>query len=68
MALHYIRVEHDVVEYAILEIEADSPQEALEKARTEPNHEMDAQWELTNWVGDSTYYMLDDDYNIIDEE
>jgi hypothetical protein len=41
---------------------------ALELARTDPQYENDAEWELTDWTGDNSYIPLDDNYNEIGEK
>lgn len=68
MTLFYIRVQHDVVEEAFLEVEAPDMKTAMHLARTDPQYENDAEWELTDWTGDNTYTPLDNNYNEIDED
>jgi hypothetical protein len=68
MPIFYIKVQHDVVEEAILEVEAPSMKEALRLARIDPQYENDAEWELTDWTGDNSYIPLDDNYNEIEEK
>ena len=68
MPIFYIKVQHDVVEEAILEVEAPSMKKALELARIDPQYENDAEWELTDWTGDNSYIPLDDNYNEIGEK
>jgi hypothetical protein len=67
MPIFYIKVEHDVVEEAILEVEAPDIKTAMQLARTGA-YENDADWALTDYIGDNSYFPLDDNYNVIDEE
>ncbi len=67
MAIFYIKVQHEMVEEAILEVEAPSMQEALELAKVDPQYEIDAEWQLLDYIGDNSYIPLDDNYNEIEE-
>jgi hypothetical protein len=67
MATFYIRVEHEVVEYAILEVEADNVEHALELAETDLSFISEASWTLDDYIGDNSYIPLDDNYNPIEE-
>lgn len=66
MATFYIRVEHEVIEYAILEVEAESADQAMELAETDLILS-EASWTLDNYIGDNSYIPLDDNFNPIEE-
>lgn len=68
MATFYIRVEHEVIEYAILEVEAEDATQAMELARCDAGYQREASWTLDdNYVGNNTFIALDNDYNPIEE-
>lgn len=67
MTIFYIKVQHDVVEEATLEIEAPDMKTAMQMARTGA-YENDADWQLTDYMGDNSYTPLDNNYNEIEEE
>ena len=67
MATFYIRVEHEVIEYAILEVEAESAEHAMELAETDLSLLSEASWTLDDYIGDNSYIPLDDNYNPIEE-
>jgi hypothetical protein len=67
MATYYVRVEHEVIEYAILEVEADNIEHALELAETDLSLISEASWTLDDYIGDNSYIALDDNYNPIED-
>jgi hypothetical protein len=67
MATYYVRVEHEVIEYAILEVEADNIEHALELAETDLSLISEASWTLDDYIGDNSYIPLDDNYNPIED-
>ena len=58
MATYLIRASHEVMEYAELEIEADSLEEAMEKAKT-PEELSYAYWQLSDVVGDTEFECIE---------
>jgi hypothetical protein len=67
MATFYIRVEHEVIEYAILEVEAESAGQAMELARIDASYQREVDWSLDDYIGENSFIALDDDYNPIEE-
>lgn len=67
MAKFNIRVEHEVTEYTIIEVEADSAAEALELACNDDSYQNEVDWALDDYIGDNSFIALDDDYNPIEE-
>jgi hypothetical protein len=67
MATFYIRVEHEVIEYAILEVEAESADQAMELARIDASYQREVDWTLDDYIGENSFIALDDDYNPIEE-
>jgi hypothetical protein len=67
MATFYIRVEHEVIEYAILEVEAESADHAMELARIDASYQREVDWTLDDYIGDNSFIALDDEYNPIEE-
>jgi hypothetical protein len=58
-----VRVEHEVVEYAVIEVEASSEDEALEKAYDAVDN---LDWELDNYMGDNSFSILGENRERID--
>jgi hypothetical protein len=67
MATFYIRVEHEVIEYAILEVEAESADQAMELVRIDASYQREVDWTLDDYIGENSFIALDDDYNPIEE-
>lgn len=67
MATFYIRVEHEVIEYTIIEVEADSATHAMELARKNPKYLNEVDWTLDDYMGDNSFIALDDNFNPIQE-
>lgn len=67
MAKFNIRVEHEVTEYAIIEVEANSADEAMALAQSDDSYQNEVYWELDDYIGDNNFIALDDDYNPIEE-
>ena len=67
MSTFYIRVEHEVIEYAIIEVEAETAAQAMELAETDLSLLSEASWTLDDYIGENSFIALDDDYNPIEE-
>jgi len=71
MARFYIRVEHEVIEYAILEVEAENAAQAMELAQSDDNYlrsyQSETEWTLDDYIGENSFIALDDNYNPIEE-
>ena len=68
MATFYIRVEHEVIEYTIIEVEAESADHAMKLARENPSYQEEVDWTLDNDMGDNSFIALDDNFNPIEED
>jgi hypothetical protein len=58
MAIYKILAWHEVVEEAYIEVEADSEEEALAKARS-PEELSYAHWSLTDSIGDTQFQVYE---------
>jgi hypothetical protein len=67
MATFYIRVEHEVIEYTIIEVEAESADQAMELAQSDDSYQAEVDWTLDDGIGENSFIALDDDYNPIEE-
>jgi hypothetical protein len=67
MAKFYIRVEHEVIEYTIIEVEAESAEQAMELAQSDDSYQSEVDWTLDDYIGENSFIALDDDYNAIEE-
>jgi hypothetical protein len=67
MATFYIRVEHEVIEYTIIEVEAESAAQAMELAQSDDSYQSEVDWTLDDSIGENSFIALDDDYNPIEE-
>lgn len=67
MAKFNIRVEHEVIDYTIIEVEANSADEAMALAQSDDSYQNEVYWTLDDYIGDNNFIALDDDYNPIEE-
>jgi hypothetical protein len=67
MTTFYIRVEHEVTEYTIIEVEAESADQAMELAQSDDSYQSEVDWTLDDGIGENSFIALDDDYNPIEE-
>jgi hypothetical protein len=67
METFYIRVEHEIIEYTIIEVEAENAAQAMELAQSDDSYQSEVDWTLDDGIGENSFIALDDDYNPIEE-